>query len=118
MKIAAGRMSNTPPTVVSVRSSASWSDERPIAKPPATINLPRRLSGRRHQAISPAAMYGIVIQSSSAIWMSLPSFGIASASSMTASATPASAIAARRNGLGVRALDATGWSATPVIAMR
>ena len=41
--------------------------------PPAIMSTPRRLSGRRHQATSPAATYGTLIHSSSRTWMPLTS---------------------------------------------
>jgi hypothetical protein len=54
MKSAAGTMSKAAPNVYGPAESASCQPENALARPPATINGPRRLAGRRHHAITPA----------------------------------------------------------------
>jgi hypothetical protein len=77
--------------------------EAKIAKPAATISGPRRLSGRRHHAISPPKMYGSMIQTISvacrpgSLTWSLVS---ASANEVAAAARPANASPTTMAGLG------------------
>jgi hypothetical protein len=72
-----------------------------VVNPPAIISTPSRLSGLRHQAINPAAMYGTLIHSRSPIWMPLtPSFVNASASAPPAVAKPTAAIVRSTESLG------------------
>ena len=81
-------------------------------KPPAIMSTPSRLSGRLRHAISPAAMYGTLIHSSSAIWMPLTSsLASASARAAPAVANPAAAIAHTTGRLGGLRAFATAMGA-------
>jgi hypothetical protein len=102
-KSAAGRMSNRAPIVKRASTWVSCKADGPLAKPPAIISGPRRLSGRRNHATSPARMYGTVIQSSNATdTRSTSSLVSATAIERRGAMQPTAATAASRNRCGGR----------------